>query len=384
MNKRMIAGRYRILDMLGSGGMGKVYRVSDTLVHRTVALKTLVNGNPERFRIEAMAMARLNHENIIRIFDIGVDGNIHYLTMELIQGTNLKTALREQKFDLQRKIEIFISIGDAIHYAHSQGIIHRDLKPGNIMLTDQGKVCIMDFGLARVLGENHNLSRTGNVIGTPFYMSPEQAQGKKRLIDARSDVYSLGVILYRMLTGHLPFTSKNFTELLAEISEMPPPLPSKYNKEITVDLQNICLKALEKSRTKRYQSAAALVEDLLRYTRGEAVVATSTRAQQIFWYKIKANRQKIKAALLMSLFIFVAGLLVLLYNSTERHKKIKVLLQKVDFLANDLPTAQQLQGKKSSLKLIHQNLNRYMEIRQILDQALYISPQDRKFAQTII
>ena len=284
-------GRYKIICELGRGGMGRVYKVYDEELRREVALKMLLLGTNDndsdfqRFQREARATAKLNHPNIVRVYDIGVEDSHPYFTMDLISGGSLKE--RMKNLSLRQSVDAMIKISDAIHHAHSQGIIHRDLKPANIMFDDNNEPIIMDFGLAKTTKASRKLSRTGTVMGTLYYMPPEQAGGRSRDVDARSDVYGLGAVFYQVLTGQPPFTTTSYAQILNQIINVVPTLPTKIKSRIPSDLENICMKCLEKKKEKRYQTAASLKRDLQRFTRGEKLDVSSAvmRKTTMMWQK---------------------------------------------------------------------------------------------------
>ncbi|BBM81849.1 serine/threonine-protein kinase [Candidatus Uabimicrobium amorphum] len=271
-------GHYRIEGELGRGGMGRVYKVYDTRLKRIVALKMLLseastnNREVKRLLIEARATAKLRHPNIVTLYEIGQNNNQPFFTMEFIPGACLKTIVRKKSLSARQTVQIMIRVGNAVAYAHKEGIIHRDLKPANIMM-DNDEPKVMDFGLAKMVKTEHSLSKTGMILGTLRYMPPEQASGKVKEIDERSDVYSLGATLYELLTGQPPFREGSSFDILYKILEEEPQAPRKIKRTLHKDLENICLKALAKKKQQRYQSANEFVADLQRFSRGEPIMA---------------------------------------------------------------------------------------------------------------
>ena len=267
---------HRILEEIGSGGMGRVFLAMDEALGRKVAIKTLAPRYAEnevlraRFMGEARAMARMNHPNIARIYRLGPPDEPPHFVMEYVEGLRLTTAARsltfEQRAELMRKVAL------AVQFLHEQGMLHRDLKPANVLVSADLEPKLLDFGLALEVGGHERLSRIGEVAGTPEYLSPEQAGGTQNL-DARSDVFSLGAILYELLTGETPFRGETVSDLLRRIREEDPVLPRRRDPDIPRDLQNICLKALEKDAAARYGSAREMAGDLRRFLAREAVLA---------------------------------------------------------------------------------------------------------------
>jgi predicted Ser/Thr protein kinase len=267
---------YRILRELGSGGMGRVLLASDERLGREVAIKTL---KPElrvnepirrRFLEEARALARLAHPHIVRIYELGGESEEPHFVMEYVQGTPLTQAAR--RMNLRARIELFRKVVAAVEFLHQNQLLHRDLKPGNILVDSNGEPKLLDFGLALPIRDDTRLTQEGQVLGTPAYLSPEQAAGGLAL-DARSDVFALGAILYELLTNAPPFPASCLAEQLRAVREQDPALPRRLVPDLPGALQNICLKALEKDPAARYPSAQAMAEDLDRYLAGEPVLA---------------------------------------------------------------------------------------------------------------
>ncbi|HHN47322.1 MAG TPA: hypothetical protein ENN09_07760, partial [Planctomycetes bacterium] len=273
------AGPYEIRERIASGGMGSVYRAFDKKLERDVAVKVLLAGagateeDVQRFRREAAAAARLRHSNIVSIHAVGDAGGYPYIVMDYVDGNNLADLVEAGSISPRRALDITEQIADALHYAHLRGVVHRDLKPANIIIDNLGRAQLTDFGLAKRLDEKINLTRTGTTMGTPMYMAPEQAEGLLEEIDAQSDVYGLGAVLYEMLTGRPPFEGENTMKLLIDVIEEEPPGPRAFNPRINRDIETICLTAMAKTKRRRYSSALALAEDIRRFKRGEAIEA---------------------------------------------------------------------------------------------------------------
>jgi serine/threonine protein kinase len=278
LSGRTLGGRYRVEGELGRGGMAKVYRGTDNVLGRPVAVKVLSPQYAQdanfvtRFRREAQAAARLNHPNLVQVYDTGSDDGVHYIVMEYVEAKTLADYLTGGgRIMPERAVELAEAVCDALSVAHAQGVIHRDVKPANIMVTRDGHVKVTDFGIARVT-TNETVEQTAAVLGTASYLSPEQAQGGA--IDQRSDLYSLGCVLFEMLTGRPPFTADSPVAVASKhVLEQPIP-PSRLNPDISPQLDAVAMRALAKNPDNRYQSAAEMKEDLERARQGMPVMAT--------------------------------------------------------------------------------------------------------------
>ena len=272
-------GDYELIDEIARGGMGVVYRAKQTSLNRIVAIKMILAGHlasdddVKRFRTEAEAAGQLKHPGIVPVHEVGVHEGHHYFSMDYIEGHSLTEIVRENPLAGRKAAEYVRSIADAVQYAHLQGTLHRDLKPSNILIDGDDQIHVTDFGLAvRVEGDSE-LTRTGQILGTPAYMPREQAQSKRGLIGPASDVYALGAILYELLTGRPPFRSETAIETLKLVIEAEPVSPRLLNPKVPRDLETICLKCLQKEPHKRYLTAEDLAEELRRFLEGEPIKA---------------------------------------------------------------------------------------------------------------
>ncbi len=272
-------GDYELIEQIGRGGMGVVYRAEQVSLGRQVAVKMIqrerLNSDVERqrFLAEAQATARLDHPGIVPVYEVGdVDGH-PYFSMQLISGKTLADRLADGPMPHREAATMLARVARAIDHAHSQGILHRDIKPSNILISDDGRPMVTDFGLAKFIHANSSLTHSGSILGTPSYMSPEQAAGRGASSGPAADIYSLGTVLYHMLTGRPPFIANSPIEMALKIIEHDPPLPRLLDPTIDRDLEMIVIRCLQKPADLRYASAAALADDLESFTRDEPVSA---------------------------------------------------------------------------------------------------------------
>jgi predicted Ser/Thr protein kinase len=280
-------GDYELQQEIGRGGMGVVYRAQQASLGREVAVKMILRGqlasqaDRERFEAEAQAAARLDHPGIVPVYEVGEIDSRPYFSMKHVRGTTLAQRLAEGPLPPREAARMLATVARAIHFAHMRGVLHRDLKPSNILLDEHGEPHVTDFGLAKQITDAATLTKTGAVLGTPAYMAPEQAAGARGQVGPRSDVYSLGVILYHMLTGRPPFQAASPAEMVMLVLEQDPVPPRMLNPKADRDLEMICLRCLQKPADLRYASAAALADDLEAYLNDESISARSGRFAQV-------------------------------------------------------------------------------------------------------
>ena len=268
----LVAGRYELEELVGTGGMSSVYRAHDRLLERRVALKVLhdIHGRDEdtleRFRREARAVAQLSHPNIVTVIDRGEDGERQYIVFELVDGENLKQLVqREGALPVRRALQIGVAVGRALAFAHANGLVHRDVKPQNVLIDREGKAKVTDFGIARSLDVD-GVTRTGTVLGTSNYIAPEQASGQQ--VDTLTDVYSLGCVLFELLTGDVPFEGENFVSVALKHVNDPAPRVIDRRHDVPLRLSNAVEHAMAKHAEDRFPSMDAFVDEL------EACLAT--------------------------------------------------------------------------------------------------------------
>src|SRR5580692_2603376 len=341
---RIYSGRYELTHLIARGGMAQVYRAMDRQLERPVALKVLFpelsvdKTFVERFRREAQAAANLSHPNIVPVFDWGEDDGSYFIVMEYVDGRALSAVLKDPEPMPPGQIaSIGAGVAAALAFAHRHGVIHRDVKPGNVLITPEGTIKVTDFGIARAVNTEESLTQTGAVMGTATYFSPEQAEGMG--VDSRSDIYSLGVVIFEMVTGRPPFLGDTPVAVASKHVREHPPAPREVNPGVPPDLEAIILKCLAKSPDHRYATGDDLRIDLLRFREGRAVGATSpptgqhptvSTTQAVRGLGTQAlpavggddidgpqepNRTRLYAALLALLLVALAVVIIFLGNS---------------------------------------------------------------------
>jgi len=336
--------RYKFVAFLGEGGMGRVYKAFDPRLKRFVALKFIRGDDPtilKRFQQEAQSQARIEHENVCKVFDAGEVNGKFYIAMQYIDGVTL-SALRNLTFE--QKVKIILKVAEGLHAAHRFGLIHRDVKPGNIMVekTEDGwRPYVTDFGLVREAA-SQGVTVTGVLVGTPHYMAPEQAWGEVQKLDARVDVYSLGATMYEFLTGSLPLDSENTMEVLKKLLEEEPKPLRQINANIPSDLETIVLKCLEKEPARRYETSRALSQDLQRYLEGEPILARRASIT----YRIGKKARKHRALVIVSVFAvaIISALIIMAIYSAIQSRQRQMLAQRF---------GQQVEKIESLMRLSH-------------------------------
>jgi len=308
-------GDYELMEEIGRGGMGVVYRARQVSLNREVALKMILAGRlaseteVKRFVHEAQAAAKLQHPNIVAVHEVSVHEGQHYYSMDLIEGPNLEQLVRQQPLPARHAAEYVRTIADAVHFAHEHGTFHRDLKPTNILIDIFNQPRITDFGLARCEQLDPHLTTSGQILGTPAFMSPEQAQAKPEAVGPQSDVYSIGAVLYHLLTQRPPFAAESLPALLDQVVHREPVSPRALNPGVPRDLETVCLKCLQKDPARRYRSARDLADELGRFGRGEPILARPPNVAESAWRWCAKNRA-LSASLGTAAFLLVAGVVV--------------------------------------------------------------------------
>ncbi|MFO0958542.1 MAG: serine/threonine-protein kinase [Isosphaeraceae bacterium] len=315
-------GDYELIKVLGQGGMGVVYKAVQISLNRPVALKMIRGGvladggDRRRFQNEAEAVARLDHPGIVPIYEVGEHDGRPYFSMRLIPGGGLDRALAAYKADPRSAARLMIGVAEAVHHAHQRGILHRDLKPANVLLDDRGEPHVTDFGLAKRVDGDSELTASGAILGTPAYMAPEQASGRRGAVTTLTDVYGLGAILYALLAGRAPFRGDSVLETLEAVRARAPEPPSRLNGRVPRDLEVICLACLEKEPRLRFPSAQALADDLRRFVAGEPIAIRPVG--QVERFRLWCRRNPVVAALAGGLSLaMLAGTIVSLYFARE-------------------------------------------------------------------
>jgi serine/threonine protein kinase/tetratricopeptide (TPR) repeat protein len=321
-----VFGNYKILDEISRGAMGVVYRAKQMNLNRVVALKLLIAGERagqdqiERFYRETQAVAKLRHPNIIPIYDMGKMANQHYFTMEYVDGQSLEEIILKGGVSQKQALDVIRQVGRALSHAHERGIIHRDVKPANILVDKQFHVQVTDFGLAKEVRTGRNMTHSGVTVGTPHYMSPEQARGASRKVDHRSDIYSLGAVLYELLTGQPPFDGETPVEIVLKVIQDEPVAPRKLKPRVPKDLETVCMKALDKDPNRRYQTVDDFLDDIERFRADEPIEARPSTL--IYSVRKKINKHR-ELSMAVSAAVIVLSIIFLFLGHTIRTERQK-------------------------------------------------------------
>jgi len=347
-------GDYELLEEIGHGGMGVVYRARQKSLDRFVALKVLLFGphasaqSVKRFRAEAVATAALQHPNIVAIHEVGFREGQHFIAMDFIEGQPLSALIRGGPLAARRAASYVKAIAEAIHYAHERGILHRDLKPANVLVDVDDQPHVTDFGLAKRLEGDPDLTVSGQLLGSPNYMPPEQASGKRGRVSRRSDVYALGGILYHALTGRPPFLGEGMAETVQQVLNAEPVSPRFLNRSAPQDLETVCLKCLEKDPGKRYATAQMLAEELGRFLEGKPVYArpVSRLAKAWRWSLRNPRLAAAVGAALLSVLIGLAGVSWQWRRAESQRQRAEAgeLMARQNAYASDMLLAQHAQA----------------------------------------
>lgn len=311
-------GDYELVEEIGRGGMGVVFKAKQLGLNRMIALKTILAphlAGPDqilRFRREAEAAAKLDHSGIVSVYDSGTVQDTHYFSMAYIEGGSLSDLLKNGPMNQIEAARLIVTIADAVDYAHRQGVVHRDLKPSNVLLNRDGDPLVADFGLAKIMSLDSEATVSGRILGTPSYMAPEQASGKTSEVGPHSDIYAIGAILYRMLTGRPPFQEDTPSSTVRAVLDQDVVPPRKMRRGIHRDLETICLKCLEKEPADRYRSAGELAVDAQHFLNDEPIKAQPVGVIRSIWRWYTGRRDS--SAQVAGGYAIIAGLILMIWN----------------------------------------------------------------------
>ncbi len=389
--------RYRVVRELGRGGMGVVLEAFDKVLERRVALKILLSGDLagsdalERFQLEARAAARLSHPNLVSVHEVGEEDGRPYLVMDYVEGESLAARIRRDgPLSPRAAADVAYCLAEALYVAHVRGILHRDVKPANVLVTNEGKPLLTDFGLAKEIESGRdNITESGYVVGTPAYMSPEQALGHRDQLDRRSDVYGIGATLYEMLTGKPPFVAPTLPAVLDKVVKEDPVSPKLLRGEVDRDIETICLKCLEKEPEARYASAKDLAADLARYLANESILARPPRALERGRKRNSLVARTLGLSLGLSLLAGVGGTVWFMREleaerqasqnaAEEAARALDLLVVDVQRELGDLPGAR---VRRARQRLLAKALERLLALREHHLQALRSSEASRQLTQ---
>ncbi len=367
-------GEYELLEELGAGGMGIVFKARQKKLGRLVALKMIRSGelasstDIQRFRTEARAAAKLTHPGIVPVHEVGIHNGQHFYTMDYVEGGSLSTLHRDEPVASKHAAALVRQLAEAIHYAHQQGIIHRDLKPTNVLLTLDGKPRITDFGLAKQLSgdvdtQRETLTETGQILGTAGYMAPEQAAGRTKLVGTSADIYAIGAVLYALITGRAPFVGESVAHTLLQVIHNDPVSPRVLNPSVPRDLETVCLKCLEKEPHKRFGTAQLLADELDRFGRGIPVVARPITSSERVWRWCRRN--PVVASMLVAIAVsLMSGMILSAHfaRQSQANARKNLLLAEQERGARNIADSHKdeavknLQNADRNLYLAHMNM----------------------------
>ncbi|BBM88061.1 serine/threonine-protein kinase [Candidatus Uabimicrobium amorphum] len=336
-------GKYEIISELGRGGMGVVYKVKQPGINRVLVLKTLlsnISSDPvsvKRFHKEAQMISALQHPNIIPIYDFGEENGFPYFVMQFIEGIDFQELIDKNTCERDELLQILIKVANALDHAHKNGIVHRDVKPANVFLDKNNNPYLADFGLAKMSDKSSSLTQSGAIIGTPFYLSPEQVRGHRKNIDHRSDVYALGIILYKLITGQFPFVDNQFSALYKKILQEMPTAPRKINREVSKELNFICLKTIAKNVEDRYQTAASFSQALQAYLAGEKQNIGKERMafETKLWWNTYKKTVTAVVALCITVIAMFAWWQVAKYQTSETAQRERIYYNAYDLMRGE-------------------------------------------------
>jgi tRNA A-37 threonylcarbamoyl transferase component Bud32 len=346
---------YVILRELGRGGMGVVYKAKQIDLKRIVALKMILHHGYltketlTRFRTEADALARVTHPGIVQVYEISEHEGQAYFTLEYCGGGSLAREIKRGPFPPPKAATVVEQLARAIHFAHEANIIHRDLKPGNILRTTLGQYKITDFGLAKKLDIEENITQSGAIIGTPGYMSPEQASGDVDRLGPACDIYALGVILYECVTGRVPFRAQSVMDAVVQVVTLEPVAPTQLEPKTPKDLETIILKCLHKTPERRYRTALELADDLGRFLRGEPILGRPASRTERAW-RWGRKHPAASAAMAMSAFALIAALGLIVWKNQELESEVAAAIKREADAQSELQAKRQLDQQKGDIQ----------------------------------
>jgi serine/threonine protein kinase/WD40 repeat protein len=379
-------GDYEILEEIAQGGMGVVYKARQVSLNRLVAVKMILAGQlaneseVKRFQAEAEAAANLRHPGVVPIYEVGIQDGQHYFSMEYVEGRTLSQLARDSSLSATKAAEYVREMAEIVQYAHDQGVLHRDLKPSNVLIDTDDRVRITDFGLAKRVTGDSDLTLTGQVIGTPSYMPPEQAAAQHTVIGTTADVYALGAILYELLTGRPPFRADNIGETLRQVQHDDPVRPRLLAPKLPRDLETICLKCLEKEPRRRYATAHELADELGRFLRGEPTIARPIGPMLRAWRWCRRN-PVVAGLSVIALIASIAASAILLVSyllvSSALDDRTNALAQRTRTLTKlateEQHTREALQGKTRALNELEKSSTKLKESLDRLQQEGYFN-----------